>query len=144
MTDQEVFMPKFTAGPPTIIYKTKGDYHQNVPIILSPDKSSVASFPGPGDLFFNDGLALPIQLDDGWLLDVRGINENVAFLDITYADYSKLTSAPGVEQLMEMILDADPLIAMYHCGNRHQYNDLVNQLNSLIAKNGLENCRKLK
>lgn len=136
--------PVFSPGPPVIIYKTKSDYRDKVAVTLTEDKSKLSSFPAPSDVIQQGELALPIGLADGFLLDKRGINEQVAFLSMTYADYSQLAKTPAASQLMDMILDADPLVEMYHCGNSQAFTSIVDELNTLIRAGKLDRCRQLK
>ena len=131
-------------GPPCIIYKTKKDYYQNVPVMLSEDKLVIVSFPDPKDLFFNGELAFPERLEEGYLLDNRGIGPNVAFLKITYDEYSRLTVAPGADELFRMIMDADPLVVMYDCGRRNQFSNPVDAMNQLIRTGKLTETKRLK
>ncbi len=131
-------------SPPVIIYKTKNDYYNKVPVILSDDKSKITSYPGPSDLIRNKELALPIKLNDGYLLDVRGINQNVAFLDITYGAYTKAMRVYTVQQLYDMIIDKDPLLEMYDCGNKNKYKDEVMEINTVIDEGKLDSFKKLK
>ncbi len=131
-------------GPPVIIYKTKADYYDKVPVILSDDKSKVVSYPGARDLYKGDKLALPTRLHDGYLLDNRGINENVAFLNISYEKFTKLQRVFTAGQLYEMILDKDPLTVMYNCGKKSKFKDEVPELNRIIDKGTFEGCTKLK
>jgi hypothetical protein len=135
---------KVKAGPPVIIYKTKSDYNNLVPVTLNPEKSEIASFPGVKDIFLKGELATPTILSNGYLLDNRGIDENVAFLDITYEDYSQLEKTPDKEELFQKILDSDPLTEMYRCGTRFDYKNLVEELNRKIENNELGSCEKLK
>ena len=83
------FSPDFSAGPPTIIYKTRADYSNNVPIILSEDKTVILSYPAPADLKPDGAFSTPTLLKNGYLLDNRGVNANVAFLKMSYQEYSK-------------------------------------------------------
>src|ERR1035437_9891940 len=78
------FSPDFSTGPPTMVYKTKADYSKNVPVTLSDDKSVIISYPAPIDLKPGGSFATPTLLQDGYLLDNRGINAKVAFLKMTY------------------------------------------------------------
>ncbi len=133
----------FATGPPTLIYKTKDDYNNLVPVILSDDKSAITSYPHPKDLFYKGKLALPSQLADGYLLDNRGISQNVAFLNITYGEYSKFKNIPSPDSLYTLILDKEPLLELYNCGNRHQYKNEVEQLNGIINDGQLVNCKKI-
>lgn len=124
---------------PTIVYKTKADYRDKVPILLSEDGKTVLSYPAPNDLFIGDELAQPIELYDGYLLDRRGIGPRVAFLDISYMAYARLPKAPSLKDLMGMLLETDPLTACYDCGNIRE----VEKLNVLIKGDGLGKCRDL-
>ncbi len=142
-TDKDKVVLDFKAGPPTIIYKTKKDYNQFVPVILSEDKSKIVSYPHPKDVFYKGELAYPTELKSGYLLDNRGINSNVAFLNITYEDYSKLEKALIPDELFLMISDKDPLIEIYNCGNRYSFKNEISDLNKLIENNGLKSCKCL-
>lgn len=139
----ETIVIDYSAGPTTFIYKTKADYNNYVPVILSKDKTSITSYPHPKDVYYKGKLALPTQLEEGYLLDNRGISENVAFLNITYTDYSKLEKTPTSDELFELILESNPLSELYNCGNRFQYKDEVAELNSIISKKQLKECKKI-
>ena len=76
---KEEIVLDFSAGPPIIIYKTKADYFDKVPVTLSEDKSMIVAYPSPGDLFYKGGLSLPTKLDDGYLLDNRGDQPECGF-----------------------------------------------------------------
>lgn len=143
-SQKEIINIDYTAGPTTYIYKTKGDYNDKVPVTLSEDRTEIVSFPSPKDLYYKGKLAYPTQLDGGYLLDNRGISANVAFLNITYEKYSKLDSTPATESLFALILDNDPLLELYDCGNRYQYKDEVAELNSIINNEQLDQCKKVK
>ena len=133
-----------TAGPPAIIYKTRGDYYDKVPVTLSEDKTKVVSYPGVKDVFFKGELAYPTRLNDGFLLDNRGVDVNTAFLSLTYEEYRKLDETPTKEELYGMILDKDPLTEIYNCGSRYNYKDIVNELNNRIDEKKLDTFNKLK
>jgi hypothetical protein len=127
------------------IYKTRKNYRNNVPVILSDDKKQIISYPHPTDLFIGENLALPILLHKGYLLDNRGIHENVAFLKFKYEEYSKLMDVPTLQQLMNNIIDKDPLTELWDCGEKTKYNDLQVLLNEWIDKNQLSvKCKRLK
>lgn len=132
------------ALPPVIIYKTVKDYSRNVPVILSDDKSKIISFPGIRDIYYRNDFAYPVELANGFLLDRRGINENVAFLSYTYEEYSKLARTPSPENLYQKILDRDPVAEMYRCGTSADYHNLVPELNEIISKEGLDTFQRLK
>ena len=132
------------SGPAVIIYKTKNDYYDKVPVSLSEDKSMVASFPAITDLYYKGEFALPTKLNNGYLLDNRGITKDVAFLNISYESYSRLDMTPPADLLMQMLLDDDPLIEMYNCGTRNEFLDIVNELNTLIDKKKFKTFTKIK
>lgn len=133
-----------STGPDAIIYQTKGDYNMMVPVILNDDKSSIVSFPAPGDLKYKGKPATPTVLADGFLLDNRGISLNVAFLDITYEEYMALESTPAPKDLFARILDKDPLTIMYNCGKRSLYKDVVRELNALILEKDFSTFEKIR
>lgn len=132
------------ALPPCIIYKTKADYHRNVPVSLSSDQSKITSYPDVSDLRAQGKSAFPEELSDGFLLDNRGIGPDVAFLTITYDVYASQSKTPSADDLFKQLLDNDPLLEMYQCGNRYQYHDIVRELNELIDSGKLSDCRKIK
>jgi hypothetical protein len=132
------------ASPPCIVYKTKADYSKNIPVILSDDQSRIISYPDVKDIYFKESLAYPSALDNGFLLDNRGIGPNVAFLSITYEQYSKMDKTPSSTELFELIIDKDPLVEMFQCGNRSKYSEIENELNKLISSGNINTCTKLK
>jgi hypothetical protein len=134
----------FSAGPPTIVYRTRGDYRRNVAVTLSADKSKIVSYPGVNDVFYNGLLAYPYNLRGDYLLDNRGIDTNVAFLKLTYEDYSKLQTPPKPEELYELIIDKSPIIEMCNCGNRKQFRNDIAELNQMIEDSTLTKCKKMK
>lgn len=128
-----------------IIYKTAKDYRNNVPIIMSDDKTQIISYPHPTDLFLGENLSLPTQLHNGYLLDNRGIHKNVAFLNFTYGEYSKLKDVPTLQELQRNIIDKDPLMELWDCGKKINFTDLQKQLNEWIDKNLLsEKCKRIR
>jgi len=142
--EEEMVGAKQTAGPPAIIYKTKEDYADKVPVTLSEDKSEIANYPGIKDVFYKGELAYPTNLNDGFLLDNRGLDKNSAFLNITYEEYSKLEKVPSLVEFNEMILDKDPFTEMYHCGSKFDYKDIIAELNEIIDKGNFDGLEKLK
>lgn len=143
-TENKVTEEPASAGPPTIIYKTVKDYSDKVPVTLSEDKSEVVSYPGIKDIYFKGEFAYPTQLNDGYLLDNRGVDVNTAFLKLTYEEYSKLESTPSKEDLFNMIIAPDPISEMYNCGNKFKFKNIEQELNDVIDKKELSNYKKLK
>jgi hypothetical protein len=123
----------FVRSPRVFIYKLKdAGLYDHVPVIMSQERTVITSYPAPTDLSTAAGLRLPTRLEDDYLLDNKGINQNVAFLDYTYDEYSKLHQAPTMEELMTHIVDKSPLSEWRYCGLRSDYTDIVNQLNEMI------------
>jgi hypothetical protein len=139
------FQPDFNAGPPTLVYKTKANYNGLVPVILSDDKAEIVSYPHPSDLKQASGPAVPTILKDGYLLDNRGISMNIAFTDLTYEEYAKLSEAPSLSELNAHIIDKDPLTELCNCGNRQAFTNVPEQLNELISAKELRTrCKVLR
>jgi hypothetical protein len=132
------------SSPSCLVYRTRKDYSVNVPVLLSADRSSIVSYPDIKDIYFNGTLSVPVRLTDGYYLDNRGIGPGVAFLSYTYEEYSRLAATPSSEELMQRLLDRDPLLEMYQCGQRSQYADAEQELNLLITSGKLGSCKKLK
>ncbi len=130
--------------PVAIIYKTKADYSKNVPVTLSEDKSQIVSYPAAQDVYTNGVLAYPTSLDNGYLLDNRGVNVNSAFLKLTYEEYAKLNPLPSTDELYKLIIDKDPITEMYNMGSRRRFKDEKGELNSLIKKHKLKDFKKIK
>jgi hypothetical protein len=127
---------------PVIIYKTKQDYSNLVPVTLNPQGTKIISYPGPNDLTFEGEPALPVELHDGFLLDRRGINQYSVFTSYTYEEYARLSAPPTTEALFKSIVDPDPFTAIYRCEYIHNDENLVKELNRRIRK-GLKICSAL-
>lgn len=126
------------ATAPVIIYKTYKDFSDFVPVIMNPEKTKIVSYPAPTDLLSG---SKPAALHLGYLLDRRGINENVVFLNLSYDAYSKLMKVPSIDEMNALILEKHPLVELYYCGNQSNYKDLIPELNVLIDK-GFPDCIK--
>jgi hypothetical protein len=131
-------------GLQVVIYKTKDNYYLHVPVNLSADKKSLVSYPAPSDVIINGELMLPVKLENGFLLDRRGISEGCAFLKWTYYEYSRLDHTPDSDELMKMILEIDPLTEMYFCGRKGNFQNLEPELNQVIREGKLDNFKRIK
>lgn len=121
------------------IYKTAADYSQNVPVIMDSSRSTIVSYPAPQDLQTGGKYATPTKLEKGYWLDNRGIGPTVAFLSYTYEEYAKMEKAPSVEELMNHIIDRNPLTEFHFCKKRNEYKDIVGELNQSILDGSLLN-----
>jgi hypothetical protein len=131
-------------GPHVIIYKTLKDYANNVPVSLNAQGTAIVSYPAPKDLSINGVLATPTQLENGFLLDNKGIGPTVAFLGITYDKYINLKKTPDADELFNMVIDKDPLLVMYDCGSKHNFTNTVQELNDLIRESDFSTLTKIK
>ncbi|MDP3442356.1 MAG: hypothetical protein Q8T08_05795 [Ignavibacteria bacterium] len=132
----------FRALKPLLVYKTKANYNNLVPVILSADKTEIISYPHPDDIKTGNKYSIPVILHNGYLLDQRGIGKNVAFLNMTYEEYAKLKVVPTIKELYNLIVDKDPLIELCNCGTKYAFSDPINQLNELIDSNKLKTICK--
>lgn len=132
------------ALPQLVIYKTKADYNDKVPVGLSEDQTKVVSFPDPSDLKKGGELATPVQLNGGFLLDRRGIGPNVAFTSYTYAEYAALESVPAPDVIYSKVIDKDPLTELYLCGNPTDLESDIKRLNEVIDSGDLSSFTRKK
>lgn len=128
------------ASAQIVIYKTKANYSKNVPVLLSADQKLVMSYPAKSDININGAFTYPTKLPKGYLLDNRGINANTVFLDLTYEEYFKMEKIDPLI-LATHILDKQPFLQMYSCGNRMDHTNLVEDMKILIKKNKLKDCK---
>ncbi|MFA6570561.1 MAG: hypothetical protein WCT77_04925 [Bacteroidota bacterium] len=132
-----------TPGPSLYIYKTKADYYNNVPVIMNDDKTEIISYPHPSDLVVSGSLLLPTKLENGYLLDNKGINKNVVFLKIKYTEYSKLQDVPTLDELKNLIIDKNPFLELYDCGLRSNYKEPETELNSIIKQRKIDKFKRI-
>lgn len=144
-TNEISFGSNAESSLPILVYKTKKDYSNLVPILLNDNKTQILSYPDPRDVKVGSYFLLPTSLQNGYLLDKKGIGENVAFLKYTYDEYSNLKTLPPLKELYKNIIDKNPLIELCDCGNKSKYVDLEKQLNEYINKDILRTkCKVLK
>lgn len=139
-TKVQAFLPEADAR--VIIYRTLMDYNHLVPITLNESRDRVSSFPAPSDLYQKGQLVLPVKLNEGFLLDRRGLGVHTAFTSYSYEDYALREKAPSPAELMESVIENQPFEVIYDCGRAGSYQDLVKELNAKID-GGLEGCRSL-
>jgi hypothetical protein len=132
-------------GPRVLVYKTKGDYANLVPVALSADKTGIVAYPHPSDVKIGKAYATPTRLAKGYLLDNRGIGKNVAFLSMTYAGYGALDTLPSLRRLYGLVIDKSPLVELWDCGDKIANGDMRDKLNAAIAANAISGiCSALK
>lgn len=143
LKNKVTFTPIYDSGPPVIVYKTRKDYQNNVPVMLSDDRKSIVWYPHPSDLRIENLYKTPVALQDNYLLDKQGISKNVAFLNISYKKYAELKEVPSLVALFELVIDANPLIEMCNCGVSSAFTDETSQINSLINQKEIRNICKI-
>ncbi len=128
-----------------VVYRTRTNVRDHVPIMLSEDGTAIVSYPDPSDLRAPGGLPLPFQLEQGWLLDRRGVGVHSAFLNMTYAEYAALDEPPSMIELAGALVDRDPITDMCDCGLRNAFNEPVAELDRIIRNDSLYiRCKRLK
>jgi len=140
-TDLEM-VSDLRATAPLIIYKTKADYSNYVPVIMNDSKEQIVSYPSPGDVFVGGKLALPKGISKGYLLDNVGITKNSVFTSYTFKEYSKLEMAPSIDELLKSITNKDPFVEVYDCGTRGKYATVEEQ--RMLIKSKFDGCNRLK
>ncbi len=125
------------ASPPAIVYKTKKDYDDKVPVTLSADKGKITAYPAPSDLLRGGQFTYPTKLNQAYLLDNRGISVNTAFLSFTYADYYNMDMVLNADRLMNYILDDDPFEEYYELGRRNDFANFGQEINAIIDQGKL-------
>jgi hypothetical protein len=131
-------------GPACIVYKTRADYSHNVAIQLSEDKSRIVSFPDVTDIRKLEKRVYPTPLENGYLLDNRGIGPDVAYISLTWQQYADLPETPTPAIIFKLILDADPILEMYDCGVKSQYAEPIEEMNRLIRDGEIKLKKRLK
>jgi hypothetical protein len=126
--------------PSAIVYKTLEDFYDNVPVAISYDGNDLVSYPDPSDITPEQ---MPLVLTDGYLLDRRGISNNVAFTSYSYEEYAALKTVPSKQQLMKSIVSKAPLKEIYRLpmtiGEAVADTAAVNDL----IRGGFEGCTNL-
>lgn len=93
--------PMHRALPKAVLYKTNGDYTDNIPVTLNADGTKVVSYPAPTDI---TDLSTPLRMADGYLLDRRGVNADTRFTRYTYSQYRALQSPPSPAEILENVI----------------------------------------
>ncbi len=147
----DLFSPVKAALTPVMVYKTRGDYYNHVPVYyLSEDETEVSGFASPKDICKGGKCPRPVRLNQGYLAGGPGfIGPDSAFLRLTYEEYSQQNKWP-YEMLPDGILDTDPFLELYDCSNIVHIATVIGpedegeieQLNELIEHGYLKNCKQ--
>lgn len=139
------FIPVNMPGPRALVYKTTNDYSNYVPVTLDDSGKTITSYPDPSDI---SAVGIenkkPLPLRSGYLLDNHGIHANIAYLDLTWKEYSQMKiTDPSL--LQSHIKDRKPIKEMCDCGLKTEMPDLELKLNRLIKDKSLRTtCTTLK
>ena len=122
-----------------VVYKTRKDYSNLVPIHLSQDKQTIISYPAKEDLV-RVGNKNAQQLENGFLIDLIGVTQNTVFTNFDLDQYQQV-STPTIEEFKKNIIELDPFIEMYLCERKFT----KNEINKFIIDNTIsEKCLKIK
>ena len=64
------------------------------------------------------------------------------FIKLTYKEYSKLENAPSLKELFESIVEKDPIVEMWNCGNAKAFSNKEKQIDEIISTKKLETIFK--
>lgn len=143
-TTSALYHPSFNPGPHVMVYKTSGDYQNNVPVLLSDDGNDIISYPHPNDIKATEMSVMPTGLKNGYLIDNRGISTKAAFLKLTYSEYAKLDTVPSLATLKSWIIAKNAITELCDCGDKNGYTNLEKQINAIIEQDSLRTiCRKI-
>ena len=128
----------------TIVYKTKADYNNKVPVVIAPGGKTIASYPDPVDIRARADGFLPLRLHKGYLLSRYGVGKNTAFLKLTLKQYAALKTTPSPADVYNMILARNPLTELYDCGVTVSPDSVQKNLNKIIDRRLLrKQCKQL-
>jgi hypothetical protein len=131
------------SSPPVVVYKTRDNYFNKVPVTLSADGKTIVAYPAQTDLMREGKFSYPTLLDEEYLLDNRGITPNTAFLRFSYEDYYNMDNVPDARRLMNYILDDDPFTEFYQLEPMGNNIDLVEKINQMISEKKLQKFENL-
>lgn len=122
-----------------VIYKTKNEYSNLVPIQLSEDKQTIIAYPSPEDLV-QYGNKNAVQLKNGYLLDLVGVSKNTVFTSFTLEAYQKMQT-PSLDDFKKNIIASDPFTEMYMCTQSYT----IAELEKMIQDSSfISVCTKVK
>ncbi len=131
--------------PHLLVYKTKTNCRNLVPVVLSEDGSKIVSYPAPQDIKAGGSRLQPTPLHKGYLLDNSGVGANTAFINMTREKYAVLTEAPSASELFKMITHKDPITILCDCGIKSAFKNPAAEINKLIdSKTLLKTCTAIK
>lgn len=139
-------MASFSPRPHIIVYKTRKDFSDRVPVVISSDGNKLTSYPDPVDIRAVGLVAKPVRLNKGFLLSTYGIGLRTRFLKLTFEKFGKLERTPGSQELLEQTDRNYPFLEICDCGTTNRNKDsLIVKINEWIDHDLLkEKCKILK
>lgn len=126
-------------GPRILVYQSKEQVQELVPVVLNDSGTAIVSYPAPGDVSEQNR---PTRLRQGYWLDNRGVAGNVAYLDFTWKAYSALKEVDAA-MLMAHIKFRNPFTVRCDCGYRDPAVDAEKAMNRLILDKKIKSTCKL-
>lgn len=122
-----------------VVYKSKKDFSTFVPIHLTEDKKNIIGYPAKEDLKLL-GNSNSLAVENGYYIDLVGMNSNTVFTSYTIEAYQKINS-PTLEEFKNHIIELNPFEEMYICNSR--FNNV--EIEQFIKNETLNtNCTKIK
>ncbi len=134
---RQVLLAPMQDNAPTLVYKTKGDYQNLVPVTLSADGKEIIAYPHPKDVMDGEIFRKPFPLKKGYWLDQQGVGPYTAFLNLTYEEYAKRTEPLPLDSMLLLVKEANPFTELYDAGPRNALKDPVEELNQRIKAGDL-------
>ena len=106
MNDKPIAGAATAMMPKALLYKTTGDYLDNVPVQLNPD-GSLLSFPSPADI---PASARPVVLANGWILNPMGVTNRTVFTRYTLDEYRRLPQPPAPEEILKAVIPGSKVL----------------------------------
>jgi len=131
-----VVSPQINMTAPISVYKTKADYKNLVSVVLSDDKTKIVAYPGPSDAKHE----FPVLLNSDYLIGSMPGSGNIngAFLSLDIKKYSEMPEFSfTTNQLYQLIVDKNPFLEIYNCGNSTTQAKMVVDINKWIDSNQL-------
>ncbi len=123
-------------GPSIMVYRLNGPLEGFVPVGLNEEKTAIVSYPSPLDL---GRMKSPINVEQDWWIDTRGITQNTGFLSIKTADYLNLKEAPSLAEMMQN-LNKTPFLELWNCGISQTGFTDAELIKKKLKRNQLKGC----
>jgi hypothetical protein len=121
------------AKPNYAIYQLKnGTDLAQVPVTLDEQKQNIVAYPSPKDLAQMSNAVL----HDGWVIDLRGVNAQSAFVAEKINEYIEKNEMPNLTLWQESITNKNPFVYFYQCPGALD----LNAIKKIIEQKKWSNC----